>query len=212
VHTAEMIPQQILTAPTTTMTDGLLALQTIAGDQRAFEILVQRYSTPLFNFICHFLNDYDQAHDILQLVFLRFYTALPKLDTGESFKPWLFQVARNCCVDELRRRKRHAIQFSQLETEDGENEFSFLNEIPDSGPSLDELMDHRDLQHMLRDAIQSLPPKFRSVVVLRYASQLSFSEIGKVLSMPEATAKTYFHRAKLLLRKILSPQLTAGMA
>jgi RNA polymerase sigma factor (sigma-70 family) len=212
VHTAEMIPQPILAAPTTTMTDGLLAQLTIAGDQRAFEILVQRYSTPLFNFIYRFLNDYDQAHDILQQVFLRFYTALPKLDTGESFKPWLFQVARNCCVDELRRRKRHAIQFSQLETEDGENEFSFLNEIPDSGPSLDELMDHRDLQQMLREAIQSLPPKFRSVVVLRYASQLSFSEIGKVLSMPEATAKTYFHRAKLLLRKILSSQLTAGMA
>src|SRR6266581_6334012 len=84
------------------MSDGILAQRTIAGDQRAFEILVQRYSTPLFNFICHFLGDYDQGHDILQQVFLRFYTMLPKLSTGESFKPWLFQVARNCCVDELR--------------------------------------------------------------------------------------------------------------
>ena len=58
-------------------------------------------------------------------------------------------------------------------------------------------------------AIQSLPPKFRAVVVLRYASQLSFSEIGKVLSMPEATAKTYFHRAKALLRKIISSRQKA---
>jgi RNA polymerase sigma-70 factor, ECF subfamily len=209
---AEMNSLQMLETPATTMADGLLAQLTIAGDQRAFEILVQRYSTPLFNFICHFLGDYDQGHDILQQVFLRFYTTLPKLDANEPFKPWLFQVARNCCVDELRRRKRHAIQFSQLETEDGENEFSFLNEIPDGGPSLDELMEHRDLQQLLQNAIQSLPPKFRAVVVLRYVSQLSFSEIGKALSMPEATAKTYFHRAKLLLRKVLSPQLSMGVA
>jgi RNA polymerase sigma factor (sigma-70 family) len=212
MHTEEMISLQMLKTPTTTMADGLLVQLTIAGDQRAFEILVQRYSTPLFNFICHFLNDYDQGHDILQQVFLRFYMTLPKLDTNDSFKPWLFQVARNCCVDELRRRKRHAIQFSQLETEDNENEFSIINEIPDTNPSLDELMEHRDLQRQLQSAIQSLPPKFRAVVVLRYASQLSFSEIGRTLSMPEATAKTYFHRAKLLLRKILSPQIAMGVA
>src|SRR6266700_1751789 len=212
MHTEEMISLQILETPTTAMADGLLAQLTIVGDQRAFEILVQRYSTPLFNFICHFLGDYDQGHDILQQVFLRFYTMLPKLSTGESFKPWLFQVARNCCVDELRRRRRHAIQFSQLESEDDENEFSFLNEIPDTGPSLDEVMERRDLQRLLQNAIQSLPPKFRAVVVLRYASQLSFSEIGKTLSMPEATAKTYFHRAKLLLRKIISPQLEISLA
>src|SRR6266567_5097629 len=202
MHTEEMISLQILETPTTAMADGLLAQLTIVGDQRAFEILVQRYSTPLFNFICHFLGDYDQACDVLQQVFLRFYTSLPKLGTGDPFKPWLFQVARNCCVDELRRRRRYAICFSQLEVDNGDGESAGLYDIPDPGPSPDELIEHRDLQLLLVEAIQSLPPKFRAVVVLRYASQLSFSEIGKVLSMPEATAKTYFHRAKALLRKI----------
>ncbi len=121
--------------PSTNCSDALLAQQTLAGDQRAFEILVQRYSTPLFNFICHFLGDYDQACDVLQQVFLRFYTSLPKLGTGDPFKPWLFQVARNCCVDELRRRRRYAIQFSQLESDENEGEgTSFLNDIPDTGP------------------------------------------------------------------------------
>src|SRR5919197_1583866 len=101
------------------VSDSGLAQQTLAGDQRAFEVLVQRYSTPLFNFICHFLGDYDQACDILQQVFLRFYTSLPKLGTGDPFKPWLFQVARNCCVDELRRKYRSAIHFSQFENSEG---------------------------------------------------------------------------------------------
>ena len=189
------------------LSDAYLAQQALAGDQGAFEVLVRRYSTPLFNFICHFLGDYDQACDVLQQVFMRFFTSLPKLGTGDPFKPWLFQVARNCCVDELRRRRRYAIQFSQLEMENDENDISFLNEIPDTGPLPEELAERHDLQQTLREAIESLPPKFRAVVLLRYTSQLSFTEIGRTLNMPEATAKTYFHRAKVLLRKILSNQM-----
>lgn len=194
------------------LSDALLAQQALAGDQEAFEIMVRRYSTPLFNFICRFLGDYDQACDVLQQVFMRFYTTLPRLGTGEPFKPWLFQVARNCCVDELRRRRRYAIQFSQLETENSEGELSFLNEIPDSSPLPEDLAERHDLQQVLNRAIQSLPPKFRAVVLLRYTSQLSFSEIGRTLNMPEATAKTYFHRAKVLLRKILSEQMQTAYA
>ena len=194
------------------LSDALLAQQALAGDQHAFEIMVRRYSTPLFNFICRFLGDYDQACDVLQQVFMRFYTTLPRLGTGEPFKPWLFQVARNCCVDELRRRRRYAIQFSQLETENSEGELSFLNEIPDTCPLPEELAERHDLQQALNKAIQSLPPKFRAVVLLRYTSQLSFSEIGCTLNMPEATAKTYFHRAKVLLRKILSEQMQTAYA
>jgi RNA polymerase sigma factor (sigma-70 family) len=190
----------------TALSDAYLAQQTLAGDQRAFEIMVRRYSTPLFNFICHLLGDYDQACDVLQQVFLRFFTSLPKLGTGDPFKPWLFQVARNCCIDELRRRRRYAIQFSQLESENDENEISFLNEIPDTSPLPEELAERHDLQQVLHQTIESLPPKFRAVVLLRYTSQLSFAEIGCTLNMPEATAKTYFHRAKVLLRKLLSDQ------
>ena len=202
MHTQEH--QQI---PPLNRTDAVLAKQVLDGDQKAFEFLVRRYETPLFNFICRFLGDYDQACDVLQLVFIRLYTSLPKLGTGEPFRPWLFQVARNCCVDELRRKHRYAIHFSQLEVENSEGELTGLCDIPDPGPLPEEVVERRDLQALLQEAIQTLPPKFRSVVTLRYASQMSFSEIGQVLSMPEATAKTYFHRAKVLLRKIIIAHL-----
>jgi len=192
-------------------TDAILARLTLEGDQRAFEILLRRYSTTLFNFIYRFLGDYDQACDILQQVSLRFYSSLPNLGTGEPFKPWLFCVARNCCIDELRRRRRCALHFSQLETENGDGEVFYLDDMPDPGLSLDTLMEGQDLQQILQQTIQSLPPKFRAIVLLRYISQMSFAEIGKMLNMPEATAKTYFHRAKVLLRKMLSPQLDANL-
>lgn len=197
-ETKHMQPREI--------SDSLLAKQTLAGDQLAFEVLVQRYNTPLFNFIYHFLGDYDQACDVSQQVFLRFYTSLPKLNAGEPFKPWLFQVARNCCVDELRRRRRYAIHFSQLEVENGEGEITFLADMADPGLLPEDVMERRELQQYLQKTIDALPPKFRAVVILRYTSQMSFSEIGHMLSMPEATAKTYFHRAKVLLRKMLISQ------
>ncbi len=190
--------------PSPEISDGILAQQSLAGDQRAFEALVQRYSVALFNFICRFLGDYDQACDILQQVFLQLYISLPNLRTGEPLKAWLFQVARNRCLDELRRKR--AIHFSELEPVNDEDELSLLATMPDTSPLPEEVAERRELQQCLQKAIGTLPPKFRSVVVLRYAAQLSFSEIGQVLKMPEATAKTYFQRAKPLLRAALTSQ------
>lgn len=190
--------------------DGVLAQQSLAGDQLAFESLVKRYNGPLFNFICRFLGDYDQASDILQQVFLQLYISLPNLRTGEPLKAWLFQVARNRCLDEL--RKKRAIHFSDLESSTDEDDVSPLAAMPDTGPLPEEVAERHDLQACLQKAIEALPPKFRSVVLLRYASQLSFSEIGHVLNMPEATAKTYFQRAKPLLRTLLATQLQIAPA
>src|SRR2546425_8798157 len=186
------------------ITDGVLAQQSLDGDEHAFESLVHRYSAQLFNFIYRFLGDYDQACDILQHVFIQLHTSLPTLRTDKPLKAWLFQVARNRCLDELRRK--HAIHFSELEAINDDEELSPLAAIPDSGPLAEELAERSDLQHRLQAAISTLPVKFRSVVLLRYASQLSFSEIGQALNMPEATAKTYFQRAKPLLRAALINQ------
>lgn len=187
------------------ISDGILAQQTLEGDHEAFALLVQRYNSSLFNFICRFLNDYDAASDILQQVFTQLYISLPKLRTGEPLKAWLFQVARNRCLDELRRKR--VTHFSELLASSEDEDLSPLAIIPDNSPLPEEIAERRDLQDILQKAISSLPPKFRSVVLLRYASQLSFAEIGQALQMPEATAKTYFQRAKPLLRAVLKDQL-----
>jgi len=192
------------------ISDGVLVKQTLAGDQYAFEMLVRRYNVALFNFICHCLGDYDQACDVLQQVFLQLYISMPTLRTGEPLKAWLFQVARNRCLDELRRKR--AIHFSELESSNDEDDLSPLAIMPDTQPLPEEIAEHRDLQRSLQRAIQALPPKFRSVVLLRYAGQLSFSEIGKTLNMPEATAKTYFQRARPLLRAFLTAQMQTTTA
>ena len=180
------------------MTDSLLCQHYLAGDQQAFEVLVQRYSGPLFTFIYRFVGEYDAACDILQQVMLQLYLSLPKLRTREPLKAWLYQVARNRCLDELRRKR--AMHFSELEKGTDEEEQPLLDTMQDRSPLPEEVVERRDVQDTLLKAIGALPPKFRAVVLLRYTSQLSYAEIGRVLHMQEATVKTYFQRAKPLLK------------
>jgi RNA polymerase sigma factor (sigma-70 family) len=183
------------------VTDGVLLQEALNGNQRAFEDLIHRYSTTLFNFIFHFLGDYDQACDILQQVFLQFHISLPTLRTNKPLKSWLFQVARNRCLDELRRKR--AVHFSQLEAGNDEEEYPPILDIPDNSPLPEELAEQHDLQQHLHAAIRALPIKYRAIVFMRYAAQQSFAEIGQALGIPEATAKTYFQRAKPMLRSSL---------
>ena len=185
--------------------DGMLAQQSLGGDQLAFETLVERYRPLLFNSICHILNDYDQSCDILQQVFLQLYISLPALKQGKSFRGWLLKVARNRCLDELRRK--HALPFSSLETADEDDEVSLLLSFSDPNPLPEEVAEHSDLKGRVREAIDGLPPQYRRVVLLRYAGQQSFAEIGQTLSIPAATAKTHFQRAKVLLRTALSSEM-----
>jgi len=186
------------------LSDGALVEQALAGDNHAFELLVRRYNTQLFNFIYHLLGDYDQTCDILQDVFVRLYLSLPTLCLQKPLKPWLLQVAHHRSVDELRRiRRRPTVYLSELELSSEDDEIPWLSALADGSPLPEELAEQHDLQRRLLQAIRALPPKFRSIVLLRYVGQLNFSEIGRVLQIPEATAKTYFLRAKPQLRASL---------
>ncbi|HLZ56775.1 MAG TPA: RNA polymerase sigma factor [Ktedonosporobacter sp.] len=185
--------------------DGVLVGQAQAGNQRAFELLVSRYHCPLLNYIRVFLKADDQAYDVLQHVHLQLYVSLPILLTNRSLKGWLFQVARNRCLDELRRRRRRAeTLFSTLVWDDSEEDPSPIEAIPDPDPLPEEVVERIDLHCSLQEAIASLPPKFRSIVHLRWLRQLSFAEIGHLLSMPENTVKTYFYRSLPHLRRTLA--------
>ncbi|HEY4033567.1 MAG TPA: sigma-70 family RNA polymerase sigma factor [Ktedonobacteraceae bacterium] len=184
------------------MTDGALIELILTGEQRAFETLVSRYQHSLFNFLCHFLYNSELAADVLQDVFVKLYTSLSTLHTDQPLKPWLFQIARNRALDELRRK--HPIAFSQLEVTEEENDLSPVEILPDRDPLPEELAENHELEQALQNAIEALPAKFRQVVLLRYVGQIRFKEISSVLHMPEATAKTYFQRARPLLKHALS--------
>jgi RNA polymerase sigma-70 factor, ECF subfamily len=185
--------------------DGVLVGQAQAGDQRAFEFLVRRYHRPLAHYIRGFLKDGEQVSDVLQQVYLQLYVSLPILLTTVSLKGWLFQVARNRCLDELRRRRRRAeTSFSTLAWEYSAEDLSPLEAIPDPDPLPEEVAEGIDLYCTLQEAIAALPSKVRSIVRLRCFRHLPFAEIGRMLNMPQTTVKTYFYRALPCLRRALA--------
>lgn len=185
--------------------DGVLVEQAQAGDQCAFELLVNRYHRSLANFIGGFLKDGEQVSDVLQQVYLQLYLSLPTLLTNMSLKGWLLRVARNRCLDELRRRRRHAeAPFSTLAWDAGEEDLSPLEAIRDPNPLPDEVAEWVDLSCSLQKAIATLPPRVRPIVRLRCFGQLTFAEIGRTLNLSETTAKASFYRALPLLRKMLA--------
>ncbi|GAC1357014.1 MAG: hypothetical protein NVS2B12_14570 [Ktedonobacteraceae bacterium] len=189
--------------------DGFLAQQALLGDERGFEGLVHRYNQQLFNFIYHTLGDYDQACDVLQKVFLKLYLALPDLKQDQLFKAWLFRVADHCCIDEIRlRRRKPVLYFSELASLYDTDEFSIAEDILETGPSPEEIAVEHNTQQLLQQAIDTLPVRYRAIVRLRYMAQMSFAEIEQALDIPQTTAKTYFHRAKPLLRLVLKELLS----
>jgi len=185
--------------------DGILLGQSLTGDEYAFEALVSRYRGPLLNYIRRILKDDEQAYDVLQLVLLRLYISQPRLRTDVPLQAWLFQVARNCCLDELRKQRRGvSIHFSELSWEDENEGITPIESIQDPCPLPEEIVEQLDLHAVLQQAIHSLPPRFRPVVHLRCFGQLTFSEIGHALKMPASTAKSHFYRALPRLQSALA--------
>jgi RNA polymerase sigma-70 factor, ECF subfamily len=184
--------------------DGVLVQQALNGDQEAFEVLVSRYQQSLFGLIYHYVGEYREAEDVLQQVWLQLYLSLATLRAHVYIKPWLFTVARNRSLDVLRHKR--LLSFSEVELSNKEDEVEFLDAIPDTSPSPEELAERHDLQREIQRAIQSLPHTYRSVVWLSYGRQLNFAEIGRILNVPGSTVKTQFNRAKPLLRAVFIAQ------
>ncbi len=206
---SQHLPQHILT-------DRMLVEQAYAGDQSAFETLVHRYQTQLYRFVCTSL-DSDEADDVVQFVWFQLYRCLSILRSDSSatrseisLKPWLFRVAWNRCLDERRRRKKHQhLFFSTLEDA---NETDISSAFLDPAPLPEERVEQQEEQACLYAAIQTLPPKARAIVWLRYTRGLPFRDIAHRLHIPTTTARITFYRACMKLRLVLTPQMERTMA
>jgi RNA polymerase sigma-70 factor, ECF subfamily len=167
-------------------------------DPAAFEALVRRHQGALYNFCLRMLGQPEDAADVAQETFVQLYSHLTRLDEREPLAPWLFRVARNRCIDVIRRRRT-----IPLNTPDQSGESNPALEPADDEPLPDELAERADLQQLLAAAIANLPAAYAEVVALRYAGDRSFAEIARIVGCDEGAARVRFHRAKGLLRRYL---------
>jgi len=187
--------------------DVQLMLDVKAGDAQSFELLLQRYRTPLVNFLCRMVRDRAQAEDLAQDVFLRVYRARKDYVPSAKFTTWLFRIATNVALNAVRdgRYRQMEISIDQpviVDAEDGDERF--LDPV-DQHPDIEQHLVEEARRAMIRRAIDKLPEKQRVAVLLHKYQGLDYNEIGKILKCSESALKSLLFRAYEVLRVELAP-------
>ncbi|ALS26223.1 RNA polymerase sigma factor SigW [Paenibacillus cisolokensis] len=184
--------------------EARLSRSALKGDQQAFAELVGLYQDKLYHMAYRMLYNRQEAEDVVQETFLRVYKNLDRYDETMKFSTWIYRIATNLCIDRIRKRKPSYSLDAESNDHEGLDGYSMIpsdNRTPESETLLSET------QRTIHQAIETLPAKYKSVMVLRYLQDLSLQEIGEVLDMPVTTVKTRVHRGREFLRKRLENKL-----
>jgi RNA polymerase sigma-70 factor (ECF subfamily) len=191
-------------APASQTPDEELVARVLAGEQRCFGLLVERYQDRLVSFLYRMVRDVDTAHDLAQEVFLRVYQALDRFDPQFRFSTWAFRVAHNLGIDELRRRK---VRWVPLQRQDSEEDSVWERELPSGSPSPYQDLRNEQRGAAIQGAIDALPGDYRELIVLRHYAELSYEEIAQLKRMPLGTVKNKLFRGRQMLKAELADYL-----
>lgn len=168
------------------------------GNESAYLVIVERFKDRLFNFIYRFVNDADNAEDLVQDTLIKVYTHRHSYREIAKFSTWVYTIAGNLARTELRKRKRRAT-FSMSSLGIGEKDYEIPSE--DESPTKD--LEEAQTEQNVRFALGKLPLHFRTVIILRDVQELSYEEISKIMKIPLGTVKSRVNRARLRMQEIL---------
>lgn len=184
--------------------DRELASLAAGGRERAFRELLTRYERPVFSLIYRMVRDRTLAEDLAQEAFIRAFNAIGSYNTSYKFSNWIFKIANNHTIDHLRKRKLDTISIHgspHATTEDEMSRSRLVIEAEDENPH--DLLEHRELGSQIEAAIGELRPEYRTVILLRHVEGHAYEEIAEIMDLPLGTVKTYLHRARNELKKLL---------
>lgn len=181
--------------------DVALMLKFQQGDKFAFEELLDKYQKPVINFIYRMIQNKDEADDLAQDVFIRVYNSAKTYRPTAKFSTWIYTIARNICLNELRKKERRNISLDQgIPTQEGELKREIAS--PEGSSPYEDASKH-ELQELVKEAIESLPVNQRMAVVLRRYQLLSYEEIAKTMDCSVSAVKSLLNRAKESLKEKL---------
>ena len=189
----------------TPVTDNSLVREFIAGNDGAFTQLVTRYKDSLTNYLNMMVGDYDTAVDLSQETFLRVYRSIGRYSNLYQFSTWIYRIATNLAIDEMRYRKRRGRVFyknilgNRRPADKEQQEF----EITDARSSPRDEILRKESGQVLGDAIRSLPEKYRTAFIMKEVQELPYETIAQVLKCSAGTIKSRLHRARELLQRKL---------
>ena len=176
-------------------TDEELIARFQDGDEQAYVELVNRYRNRLMTFVYRFVNDMEKAEDIVQDTMLKLYQKKHYYKQIAKFSTWIYTIAKNLAFTELRRKKSRKITvLSQMNS----NEKDY--EIPSDQPETGQEIQNEFALKLIQAAIQGLPDRFKTIIILRDIEELSYEEISSILDVPLGTVKSRINRARLQLQ------------
>jgi RNA polymerase sigma-70 factor (ECF subfamily) len=194
-------------APAADTSDEELAARAAAGDEPAFEALVERYQARVYRLACRLTGSESEAPDVLQDTFLKVHRGLAGFRGESRFSTWLLRIAANHAKNRIKYLARRASDGAGL---DGapESAMADLGKAPLHGHvrGPDDVLEAAERGSALERAITALDEDQRLVVILRDVEELSYEEICEVTGLPEGTVKSRLHRARLLLKQWLGPE------
>jgi RNA polymerase sigma-70 factor, ECF subfamily len=182
--------------------DEVLMLRYKDGDLSAFEIIIEKHQQPLFSFVYRFCNDYHQAQDLVQDVFLRLVKMARNYEPRAKFTTYLYTIAHNVCIDHLRRKKRR-INVSLSEPVDSKEEITLEDTMKDERANPQRDFQQKSFEQALHRAVEDLPPEQREVFLLREQQNLAFDEIARIVGCLPSTAKSRMRYALQSIREKL---------
>ncbi len=196
----KLTPREVLQAAA----DTVLVDSFLAGEERAFQELVERYQTRLLNFIYRTIGDRERAEDLVQEVFIRVYRHIHRFDKTKKFSTWIYTIASNLAKNELRNRSRNPlILFQTITGTRGEDERPLQFEDSTSRP--DDLFQKRHLRGLVEETVARLPEHHREVFILREIEGKSYEEIAEITDCNLGTVKSRLNRARNAFAAIIEP-------
>ena len=170
-----------------------------------FDALVAKYERKIFNVIYRLLGDYEEATDLTQETFISAFRHFDSFRGESKVFTWLYQIARNLCINRIRQRDRQrALRLESLDQpRERDDEDSPSREVADWSYSPQKVLEDRELRTRILNAIESLPPDYKEVVVLREFQNLSYNEIVDATGLTLENVKTRLSRARAMLRRKL---------
>jgi RNA polymerase sigma-70 factor (ECF subfamily) len=189
--------------------DAALMLRVKQGDGVAFADLVDKYKQPVMNLAYRMLRDAAEAEDLAQNVFVQVYKSAHRYEVSSKFSTWLFTIARNLSLNEIRRRSRHPTDSLDAPHPDREDQPYHQQEDKRNFSPPENLL-HGELQEKVEQALTGLPENQRLAILLCRGDELSYEDISKVLGCSLSATKSLIHRGRETLKQKLKPYLRTG--
>ena len=189
--------------------DAALMFRVKQGDTAAFAELVDKYKQPVMNLACRTVRDATEAEDLAQNVFVQVYKSAHRYKSSAKFSTWLFTIARNLCLNEIRRRSRHPAE--SLDTSRSEQDDDVPLQVPDrQAVAAPERLLQSELEEKIEQVLAELPENQRTAILLCRQEELSYEEIAEVLGCSLSATKSLIHRGRETLKAKLKPYLRTG--